>query len=113
VPPAEHEDEDLFGERLVSSEWLERRAKRSRSRSRRSSSALEARRREDQLDEREARFEADMYLREDEIEAREGTCGTSRPGWARRSPTSALSSPVFRAASSQTPAEPERPPGLH
>jgi hypothetical protein len=28
--------------------------------------------REAELDEREARFEADMYLREDEVEAREG-----------------------------------------
>ena len=72
VPPAEHEDEDLFGERLVSSEWLERRAKRLEKQEQEvKQRALELERREAELDEREARFEADMYLREDEIEARE------------------------------------------
>ena len=71
-PPAEHEDEDLFGERLVSSEWLERRAKRLEKQEQElKQRALEIERREAELDEREARFEADMYLREDEVEARE------------------------------------------
>ena len=73
VPPAEHEDEDLFGERLVSSEWLERRAKRLEKQEQElKQRALDIERREAELDEREARFEADMYLREDEVEAREG-----------------------------------------
>ena len=66
------EDDDLFGERLVSPEWLERRAKRLEKQEQDLKvRALEIERREIQLDEREARFEADMYLREDEIEARE------------------------------------------
>jgi hypothetical protein len=66
------EDEDLFGERLVSPEWLERRAKRLEKQEQElKQRALEVERREIELDEREARFEADMYLREDEIEARE------------------------------------------
>ena len=72
VPPAEHGDENLFGERLVSSEWLERRAKRLEKQEQEiKQRTLELERREAELDEREARFEADMYLREDEIEARE------------------------------------------
>jgi septin family protein len=72
VPSAEHEDEDLFGERLVSPEWLGRRAKRLEKQEQEiKHRALEIERREAELDEREARFEADMYLREDEIEARE------------------------------------------
>ena len=71
-PPAEHEDEDLFGERIVSSEWLERRAKRLEKQEQEvKQRTLELERREAELEEREARFEADMYLREDEIEARE------------------------------------------
>ncbi len=70
--PAHLEDEDLFGERLVSPEWLERRAKRLEKQEQDLKlRALEIERREIALDEREARFEADMYLREDEIEARE------------------------------------------
>jgi uncharacterized protein (DUF3084 family) len=69
---AQVEDEDLSGERLVSSEWLERRAKRFEKQEQElKQRALEIERRELELDEREARFEADMYLREDEIEARE------------------------------------------
>ena len=72
VPPAEHEDEDLFGERLVSSEWLERRAKRLEKQEQElKQRALEIERREAELEERQARFKADMYLREDEVEARE------------------------------------------
>jgi hypothetical protein len=72
APPAEAEDDDLFGERLVSSEWLERRAKRLEKQEQDLKvRALEIERREAELDDREARFEADMYLREDEIEARE------------------------------------------
>jgi hypothetical protein len=68
----EAEDEDLFGERMVSSEWLERRAKRLEKQEQElKQRALDVERREIDLDEREARFEADMYLREDEIEARE------------------------------------------
>jgi hypothetical protein len=70
--PVDLEDEDLFGERLVSPEWLERRAKRLEQQDQElKHRALEIERREIELDEREARFEADMYLREDEIEARE------------------------------------------
>ena len=72
APPAEHEDEDLFGGRIVSSEWLERRAKRLEKQEQEvKQRTLELERREAELDEREARFEADMYLREDEIEVRE------------------------------------------
>ncbi len=72
VAPAEQEDEDIFGERLVSSEWLERRAKRLEKQEQEiKQRTLELECREAELDEREARFEADMYLREDEIEARE------------------------------------------
>jgi hypothetical protein len=66
------EDEDLFGERLVSPEWLERRAKRLEQQEQElRERAFDIERREAELEEREARFEADMYLREDEIEARE------------------------------------------
>jgi hypothetical protein len=66
------EDEDLFGERLVSPEWLERRAKRLEQQEQGlRERAFDIERREAELEEREARFEADMYLREDEIEARE------------------------------------------
>lgn len=66
------EDEDLFGERLVSPEWLERRAKRLETQEQElRERAFDIERREAELEEREARFEADMYLREDEIEARE------------------------------------------
>ena len=72
VPPAQAEDDDLFGERLVSSEWLERRATRLEKQEQElKQRTLEIERREAELDERESRFEADMYLREDEIEARE------------------------------------------
>ena len=74
LPPAlaAAEEEDLFGERLVSPEWLERRAKQLEKQEQEiQTRALELERREAELDEREARFEADMYLREDEIEARE------------------------------------------
>jgi len=72
APPAEGDDEDLFGERLVSSEWLERRAKRLEKQEQElKQRTLEIERREAEIDDREARFEADMYLREDEIEARE------------------------------------------
>ena len=72
APSGEHEDEDLFGERLVSPEWLERRAKRLEKQEQElKQRALDVERREMELDEREARFEADMYLREDEAEARE------------------------------------------
>jgi predicted RNase H-like nuclease (RuvC/YqgF family) len=72
APPAEAQDEDLFGERLVSAEWLERRAKRLENQEQElKQRAFDIERREAELDEREARFEADMYLREDEIEARE------------------------------------------
>jgi hypothetical protein len=68
----DREDEDLFGERMVSSEWLERRAKRLEKQEQElKQRALDLERREAELDEREARFEADMYLREDELEVRE------------------------------------------
>jgi hypothetical protein len=68
----DREDEDLFGERLVSPEWLERRAKRLEKQEQElKQRALEIERREMEFEEREARFEADMYLREDEIESRE------------------------------------------
>ena len=73
-PPARSgaDDEDLFGERMVSTEWLERRAKRLEKQEQElKQRALEIERRELELDDRQARFEADMYLREDEIEARE------------------------------------------
>ena len=70
--PVEVEDNDLFGEQLVSSEWLERRAKRLEKQEQELKvRTLDIERREAELDEREARFEADMYLREDELEARE------------------------------------------
>jgi hypothetical protein len=70
--PASLEDDDLFGERLVSPEWLERRAKRLEKQEQElKQRAFDIERREAELEEREARFEADMYLREDEIEARE------------------------------------------
>src|SRR5262245_14344119 len=66
------DDEDLFGERMVSTEWLERRAKRLEAQEQDlKQRALDIERREMELDEREARFEADMYLREDEAAARE------------------------------------------
>jgi hypothetical protein len=66
------EEDDLFGEQVVSSEWLERRSKRIEKQEEEvRMRALEVERREAELDEREARFEADMYLREDEIEVRE------------------------------------------
>jgi hypothetical protein len=72
TPAAEAADEDLFGERLVSSEWLERRAKRLEKQEQDLKvRVLEIERREAELDDRVARFEADMYLREDELEARE------------------------------------------
>ena len=72
APPVEHEDDDLFGERMVSTEWLERRAKRLEKQEQElKQRALDIERREAELDDREARFEADMYLREDEVEARE------------------------------------------
>jgi hypothetical protein len=72
APSATREDDDLFGERMVSSEWLDRRAKRLEKQEQEvKQRALELERREAELDEREARFEADMYLREDEIESRE------------------------------------------
>jgi hypothetical protein len=72
VRSAGFEDEDLFGERLVSPEWLERRAKRLEKQEQElRERAFDIERREAELEEREARFEADMYLREDEIEARE------------------------------------------
>jgi hypothetical protein len=72
IGSAELEDEDLFGERLLSPEWLERRAKRLEKQEQElKQRAVEIERREVELDEREARFEADMYLREDEIESRE------------------------------------------
>ncbi|HEX5467851.1 MAG TPA: hypothetical protein VFW80_02255 [Gaiellaceae bacterium] len=65
-------EDDVHGARMVSSEWLERRAKRlEKQEQEMKQRALELERRESELDEREARFEADMYLREDEIEARE------------------------------------------
>jgi len=67
-----HEDEELFGERMVSSEWLERRAKRLEKQEQDLRlRAVELEQRELELEERQARFEADMYLREDEIETRE------------------------------------------
>ena len=70
--PREVGGEDLFGERMVSTEWLERRAKRLEKQEQElKQRALEIERRELELDDRQARFEADMYLREDEIEARE------------------------------------------
>lgn len=70
--PLGHEEDDLFGERMVSREWLERRAKRLEKQDQElKQRALDIERREAELDEREARFEADMYLREDEVEARE------------------------------------------
>ena len=66
------QEDDLFGERVVSSDWLERRSKRLEKQEQDlRQRALEIERREAELDEREARFEADMYLREDEIEVRE------------------------------------------
>jgi hypothetical protein len=66
------EEDDLFGEQVVSSDWLERRSKRiDKQEEEVKLRALEVERREAELDEREARFEADMYLREDEIEVRE------------------------------------------
>ena len=72
APAVPTDEEDLFGERMVSTEWLERRAKRLEKQEQEvKQRALELERREAELDEREARFEADMYLREDEIEARE------------------------------------------
>jgi uncharacterized protein (DUF3084 family) len=72
APAVEHEEDDLFGERMVSTEWLERRAKRLEKQEQElKQRALDIERREAELDEREARFEADMYLREDEVEARE------------------------------------------
>jgi predicted RNase H-like nuclease (RuvC/YqgF family) len=65
-------EDDLLRAPMVSSEWLERRAKRlEKQEQEMKQRALELERRESELDEREARFEADMYLREDEIEARE------------------------------------------
>jgi hypothetical protein len=68
----EHDDEDLFGERMVSSEWLDRRGKRLEKQEQElRQRTLEIERREAELEEREARFKADMYLREDEIESRE------------------------------------------
>jgi DNA repair exonuclease SbcCD ATPase subunit len=68
--PAEVE-EDLFGS-VVSSDWLERRAKRLEKQEEAiKERTLELERREAELEEREARFEADMYLREDELEVRE------------------------------------------
>ncbi|MEO8290306.1 MAG: hypothetical protein ABI649_04855 [Gaiellaceae bacterium] len=70
VDPREHDD--LFGEHVVSSEWLERRSRRLEKQEQEvKQRALEVERRESELDEREARFEADMYLREDEVEVRE------------------------------------------
>ena len=70
---AEAADEDgVLGTRMVSSEWLERRAKRLEKQEQELKlRELELEQREAELDEREARFEADMYLREDEIESRE------------------------------------------
>jgi septin family protein len=68
--PAEVEEEALGG--VVSSEWLERRAKRIEKQEQEiRERTFELERREAELEEREARFEADMYLREDELEARE------------------------------------------
>lgn len=68
------ETDDLFGEQMVSSEWLERRSKRLEKQEQEiKQRTFELERREAELDEREARFEADMYMREDEIEARERT----------------------------------------
>jgi septin family protein len=72
TPSVEREDDDLFGERLVSTEWLERRSKRLEKQEQEiKQRTLEVERREAELEEREARFAVDMYLREDEIEARE------------------------------------------
>jgi DNA repair exonuclease SbcCD ATPase subunit len=75
IPPpvaAGADDEDLFGERMVSTEWLERRAKRLEKQEQElKQRAVEIERREMELEEREARFEADMYMREDEAEAKE------------------------------------------
>lgn len=72
IPAPDREDEELFGERMVSSEWLERRAKRLEKQEQDLRlRAVELEQRELELEEREARFEADMYLREDEIESRE------------------------------------------
>jgi DNA repair exonuclease SbcCD ATPase subunit len=72
APAVPTDEEDLFGERMVSTEWLERRAKRLEKQEQElKQRALEIERREAELEERQARFEADMYLREDEVEARE------------------------------------------
>jgi len=65
------EDEEFFGA-VVSSELLERRAKRLEKQEQEiRERTFDLERREAELEEREARFEADMYLREDEIEVRE------------------------------------------
>src|ERR687895_255227 len=70
--PAQAEVRQDADERLVSSEWLERRSNRldafeQELRKR----ALDLDVREAELEEREARFEADVFLREDALELRE------------------------------------------
>src|SRR6187551_2360528 len=68
APSVEHEDDDLFGERMVSTEWLERRAKRLEKQEQElKQRALDIERREAELDDREAREE---HLRD--LEARLG-----------------------------------------
>jgi Skp family chaperone for outer membrane proteins len=70
--PAEAAESRAFDEPLVSPEWLERRSKRldafeQELRKR----ALDLDVREAELEEKEARFEADVFLREDALESRE------------------------------------------
>jgi hypothetical protein len=70
--PAEPDESRAFDEPLVSPEWLERRSKRLDTfeqdlRKR----ALDLDVREAELEEKEARFEADVFLREDALESRE------------------------------------------